>query len=185
METVAPPRHWSWGVDYLHPWSWHLDQHPFLRPVARPCRSGRWEEQWRVIQKWQWASKGVLLPKQAMLGGNQSVSRWRGWRWAWRLICAIEISYKVARSNGGEWKTAAKAVTHYQGRGNTVLGTEQCSLPLLGRGQHFPHDWNHLFSVRSTISVWEFKTIWPLATFYHNRYTLGLQILSSCTYVSH
>ena len=59
------------------------------------------------------------------------------------------VSYKAARSDGGERKTAAKAVTHYRGRGNTVLGTEQRSLPLLGRGRHFPRDWNCLFSVRS------------------------------------
>ena len=40
-------------------------------------------------------------------------------------------------------------MTQYRGRGNTVLGTEQRSLPLLGRGRHFPRDSNGLFSVRS------------------------------------
>ena len=36
-----------------------------------------------------------------------------------------------------------------------------------------------------TISDQEFETFWPLAIFYHNRYTLGLQILYSYEYVSH
>ena len=36
-----------------------------------------------------------------------------------------------------------------------------------------------------TISVWEFDTIWPFTNFYHNCYTLGLEILYSYMYVSH
>ena len=42
-----------------------------------------------------------------------------------------------------------------------------------------------LDSKRHTISDQEFETFWPLAIFYHNRYTLGLQILYSYEYVSH
>ena len=37
----------------------------------------------------------------------------------------------------------------------------------------------------NTISDQEFETFWPLAKFYHNRYTLDLQILYSCQYISH
>ena len=37
----------------------------------------------------------------------------------------------------------------------------------------------------STISDQEFETFWPLAKFYHNQYTLGLQIWYSCEYISH
>ena len=36
-----------------------------------------------------------------------------------------------------------------------------------------------------TISDQEFETFWPLTKFYHNRYTLGLQILYSCQFISH
>ena len=36
-----------------------------------------------------------------------------------------------------------------------------------------------------TISDQEFETFWPLAKFYHNRYTLDLQNLYSCQYKSH
>ena len=40
-------------------------------------------------------------------------------------------------------------------------------------------------ALRLTISDQEFETFWHLAKFYHNRYTLGLQIWYSCEYISH
>ena len=43
----------------------------------------------------------------------------------------------------------------------------------------------HLHHSGLTISVREFDTIWPFANFYHNCYTLGLQISYSHMYVSH
>ena len=42
-----------------------------------------------------------------------------------------------------------------------------------------------ILQLRSTISDQEFETFWPLDKFYHNCYTLGLQIWYSCEYISH
>ena len=42
-----------------------------------------------------------------------------------------------------------------------------------------------VFRISGTTSDQEFETFWPLAKFYHNCYTLGLQILYSCQYISH
>ena len=42
-----------------------------------------------------------------------------------------------------------------------------------------------IYSHLHTISDQEFETFSPLAKFYHNRYTLGLQISYSCQYISH
>ena len=39
--------------------------------------------------------------------------------------------------------------------------------------------------IENTISDQEFETFWPLVKLYHNRYTLDLQILYSCQYISH